>query len=466
MARKTRGIRFQISLLLLLSALNGIVLLGLVLILATGELEAGSKTLLLAGLVSWVIASTVVTVASAFRLQKALSAPLEEVGNAARRVAAGELDRPIPIPDAAAEFVDLGKSLETMRWSLVDLIGELDTHNETVTAMLDALSDGVLMADGERQVDSWNPAAEHLLGVAGLGQLRKGALLDQVLGVDSALFAGESKRANLDFDLDGEPLHLVLRTQPLARGWVVVIRDVTEAVEINNIKQEFLSVVTHELKTPLTVIQGYIRLLMMGKGGDLTPKQADLLQRSRDQSDVLYRMVQDLLDATRLEGGNLALDVVPTDLPGQLEDAHSAFSGEALRRRVKLELDCTLRSGSQLQADPMRLQQILGNLVRNALKFTEPGGTVTIRASEKDGHALVAIEDTGRGIPEDSVDRLFQKFYQVERGDTRRSGGAGLGLYIVDQLTTAMNGTIEVRSEVGTGSTFTLRFPLGVTASA
>ena len=91
---------------------------------------------------------------------------------------------------------------------------------------------------------------------------------------------------------------------------------------------------------------------------------------------------------------------------------------------------------------------------------------MTIRASEKDGHALVAIEDTGRGIPEDSVDRLFQKFYQVERGDTRRSGGAGLGLYIVDQLTTAMNGTIEVRSEVGTGSTFTLRFPLGVTASA
>ena len=466
MAQKARGIRFQISLLLLLSALNGIVLLSLVLTLAAGELNAASKDMVLAGLITWVVASTLVTVIGAFRLRAALSRPLEEVGQAARRVAGGELDRPIPVPDAAAEFVDLGKSLETMRWSLVDLIEELDTQNDTVTAMLDALSDGVLLVDGHRFIDSWNPAAEHLLEIADLGQLRKGAVVEQVLDLEPKLFGREPRRANLSFDQDGEPLHLVVRTQPLARGWVIVVRDVTEAVEINNIKQEFLSVVTHELKTPLTAIQGYIRLLMMGKGGDLSPKQADLLQRSRDQSDVLYRMVQDLLDATRLEGGNLALDVVPTDLVDQVKDAHSAFSGEAIRRRVKLELDCTLPSGSQMQADPMRLQQVLGNLVRNAIKFTEPGGTVTLRAEREGSTAVLHVEDTGRGIPEDSVDKLFEKFYQVERGDTRKSGGAGLGLYIVDQLTRAMNGTIEVRSEVGAGSTFTLRFPLVETASA
>ena len=466
MARQARGIRFQISLLLLLSALNGIVLLALVLTLTAGDLGEDSAQTLTAGLVAWVVASTLVTVVSAWKLQGALTVPLEEVGAAARRVAGGELARPIPVPDAANEFIDLGKSLETMRWSLVDLIDELDTQNDTVTAMLDALSDGVLMADGERFVESWNPAAAHLVEIADLGSIRKGAVVDQVLGVDGSLFSKEAKRTNLDFELDGEPLHLVVRTQPLARGWVVVIRDVTESVEINNIKQEFLSVVTHELKTPLTAIQGYIRLLMMGKGGDLSPKQADLLQRSRDQSDVLYRMVQDLLDATRLEGGNLSLDVVPTDLVSQVEDAQSAFSGEAVRRRVKLELECELPSGSTMQADPMRLQQILGNLIRNAIKFTEAGGTVTLRASKDGGQVVLEVDDTGRGIPEDSVDRLFEKFYQVERGDTRKSGGAGLGLYIVDQLTRAMNGTIEVRSEVGRGSTFTLRFPLVETASA
>ena len=124
MAQQARGIRFQISLLLLLSALNGIVLLSLVLTLAAGELDSSDTQLLLAGLITWVVASTVVTVFGAFRLQSALTQPLEEVGAAARRVAGGELDRPIPIPKAAAEFVDLGKSLETMRWSLVDHIDE------------------------------------------------------------------------------------------------------------------------------------------------------------------------------------------------------------------------------------------------------------------------------------------------------------------------------------------------------
>ncbi|MCP4807322.1 MAG: HAMP domain-containing protein [Proteobacteria bacterium] len=463
MAVRRSGIRFQISLLLLLSALNGIFLLTVIVGLfasdptsVSAEVEDGILSVLLV----WVALFTLVTVFSAFRLQKSLSDPMAMLSDAARRVAGGELDRAIPVQQGADELRDLSGSLESMRQNLVSSIDELDDQNKTVTAMLDALRDGVLLVDEKHRVESWNPAAEYVLEQGEYPRVREGQRIDQLLQFDASLFSDQPSQTEQDRETARGSFHLSVHIQPLPKGWVVVTRDVTKAVEITNLKQEFMSVVTHELKTPLTAIQGYTRLLLMGKGGDLSPKQADLLTRSREQTGVLYKMVNDLLDASRLEGGNLALDIVPTDLPAQVEDAVSAFSGEALRRRVKLRLRSQLLPGSVVQADPMRLQQILGNLVRNAIKFTEQGGKVTLHARTHGGFAVLAIEDTGRGIPEEAQRHLFEKFFQVERGDKRLSGGAGLGLYIVDQLTRAMNGTIEVRSVVGEGSTFTLRFPL------
>ena len=463
MAQQRSGIRFQISLLLLLSALNGLFLLVVMGVLLTSS-EAGfvaeNEDQILRGLTVWVLLFTGVAVGSAFRLRQRLSDPMASLSQAARRVAGGELDRPIPNVEGAEEIVQLSSSLEAMRQNLVRSIDDLDERNHTVTAMLDALRDGVLLIDEQYKVESWNPAANYVLEVAEMPSLREGVHADRLLGIELSAFSDRPEQSELDRQTARGMVHLSVHVQPLPQGWVVVVRDVTKTVEVANLKQEFMSVVTHELKTPLTAIQGYIRLLLMGKGGDLSPKQAELLTRSREQAGVLYKMVQDLLDATRLEGGNLALDVVPTELAAQVEDAVSAFSGEALRRKVKLSASSQLLPGAAIQADPMRLQQVLGNLIRNAIKFTEAGGSVVLHARLHNDVAVLAVEDTGRGIPEEAQKHLFEKFFQVERGDMRLSGGAGLGLYIVDQLTRAMNGTIEVRSEVGKGSTFTLRFPL------
>jgi len=219
-------------------------------------------------------------------------------------------------------------------------------------------------------------------------------------------------------------------------------------------------VVTHELKTPLTVIEGYVRLLQMGKGGDLSPKQAQMLQKVRSQAEILKMMVQDLLDATRIEGGHLTLDLGQVVASRVVVDTAESLRPEAISKRLKLLLVDDAPSGVVIHADEFRFRQVLGNLLRNAFKFTEPGGTITVTTRLGEERLIVAVRDTGRGIPPAAIPKLFEKFYQVEAADTRKAGGAGLGLYICEQLTRAMGGTIQVQSMVDEGSCFTLSFPL------
>lgn len=251
---------------------------------------------------------------------------------------------------------------------------------------------------------------------------------------------------------------VLVKTTPLRGGYVVVLRDVTESKEVDRMKRDFLSVVTHELKTPLTAIEGYTKLLEMGKGGGLSDKQKEFVKTVAEQTAKLKEMIQDLLDVTRLESGKLPLSITHLRAKEALEDARRAFHGQAEARGVELELDAERVGNAQVAADPFRLHQVLGNLVGNAFKFTERGGRVRLVGERDGGTVLLSVEDTGRGIPEDSIPRLFGKFYQVQRGDTRVAGGAGLGLYICRQLVEAQGGTIEVRSKVGEGTRFTMRF--------
>jgi signal transduction histidine kinase/HAMP domain-containing protein len=468
------GIRFQLSIVLLLSALNSIVVVAFVIVLLSNQPQSAVETVeasevagrlspthLLGGLMGWVVLIGGLTVGFSFRLRSLLTDPLDALGAAARRVAQGHLDDPIPQGASALEVAELEASIEGMRGNLVRSIDELDTQNQLVTTMLDALRDGVVLVDAAQRVESWNPACAVLQRRLGLPQPRRGQHLSELIPpvIVRDDLRDEPTTRSLELVSGGVTTWIEIGIQPLARGHVLLQRDVTRLVEADNLKQEFLSVVTHELKTPLTAIQGYIRLLLMGKGGDLSAKQADLLQRSRKQADVLNIMVQDLLDATRLEGGNLQLDLQALDANQAAEDVVSAFSGEALSRRIKLRAEL-LDQPVLILVDSMRLQQILGNLVKNALKFTDGAGEVVVRARTQGTTLILEVEDDGRGIPPAALARLFEKFYQVDRGDTRKSGGAGLGLYICEQLARAMDGSLTVRSEVGRGSTFELRLPV------
>ena len=413
-------------------------------------------------LLVWVCFATGLTLFVAFRLRTLLTNPLYAVANAAARVASGDLSSPIPTLETGTELASLAGSVEAMRRNLVRSIGRVEDERRTVRNMLDALKDGVLLIDQKRRLVGYNPAASRLIATMNQQSLSEGAPLKAVLPqLDEELLLNSSGgKQEVDLDGAGTVRYVTLHSLPLARlgptgepGHVIIVRDVTRSVEVEDLKREFLSVVTHELKTPLTAVRGYVKLLLMGKGGELTPKQTQLLSVTHEQAEVLATMVQDLLDATRLEGGQLSLDLAEVTVSIAVDEAVSAFAGEA--QNLGIELVRGPADGS-VHADPFRLQQILGNLVRNALKFTQAGGRVTLSAKTVGDAVAITVSDTGRGISPAAQEQLFRKFYQVERGDKRRSGGAGLGLYICSQLAQQMGGDIQCRSQVGVGSHFTV----------
>ena len=414
---------------------------------------------LLESLFAWVVIYAVLMVVSAWEVNRTISGPLARLADEARRVAGGDLDRAIDPTGDSPELLDISAALEEMRRTGAAAIARLDLRQRRTSAMLAALTNGVMLIEGDRLL-VWNPAAQALLArLPGQRTLKQGAALAEFLP-EAPYPLPTMAQLPIDLETKQGPLHFTLVASQLPDGQhALVLEDVTEAVEVENLKRDFLSVVTHELKTPLTAVKGFLKLLLMGKGGALSPKQTDLLQRAQKGADQLLKMVQDLLDATRLEGGQLSLHPGPVDPAKAAREVVATFSAEAETLGLVLEVDAPDELPNVL-ADNFRLAQVLGNLVRNAMKFTDEGGRIVVRAGVIGEEALLAVQDTGRGIPAHALPHLFEKFYQVERGDRRRQGGAGLGLTICKQLVEAMAGRIAVVSTEGEGTTVTLHFPL------
>jgi len=252
-----------------------------------------------------------------------------------------------------------------------------------------------------------------------------------------------------------------------------------ELKQLDQLKSTFLATVSHELRTPLTSILGYAEMLESGAAGALSDGQAEFLKTIRGKADQLLGLISSLLDLGRLEAKSLELHNEEVDARALLSDVGSTIVPTANRRNVAL--DIKVADGTpKLWGDPVRLRQILLNLADNALKFSHEGGEVVLGAESGDleaagpsglGAALfiasrpavvLTVRDTGVGIPEENLSRIFDAFYQIDAGTTRAHGGAGLGLSIVKQLVDGHEGKIEVTSTLGEGTIFTVTLPAAV----
>jgi len=233
------------------------------------------------------------------------------------------------------------------------------------------------------------------------------------------------------------------------------------AEEANTAKAKFLSMMSHDLRTPLTTIYGHAELLAVGMHGTLTPEQSEDVEIMREACRVLARMIGDILDFAKLESGRVRIEPATVSLADVIERARSLVGVQLAESGLGFETG-GLDETTSVTADPDRLQQIVLNLVTNAIKFTPPGGKIAVTA-ERDGDAvLIHVRDTGIGIPAADLSRIFSPFVQLESPDhspppARR--GVGLGLAISRDLARAMNGDISVRSTPGAGSTFTIALP-------
>ena len=226
--------------------------------------------------------------------------------------------------------------------------------------------------------------------------------------------------------------------------------------ELDRAKDEFISLISHDLRTPLTSITGYTELLI--EEDDEGPEdRRRFLEIIRRNGDRLLRMVDDLLFLARLQAGKLELEMREADLGQVVEDAVQGLGPRARAQRIELQAE--VHGPVRLYADPDRLGQLCDNLVSNALKFTQEGGSVTVRAWSEDGRALLEVSDTGIGIPADEVDRLFDRFFRASSATERQLPGTGLGLTITKAIVDAHGGSVRVTSELGAGTTFRVDLP-------
>jgi PAS domain S-box-containing protein len=243
-------------------------------------------------------------------------------------------------------------------------------------------------------------------------------------------------------------------------GIVAVLRDFTHEAELEKMKNTFVAIVSHELRTPLNAILGYAEMLKESVYGSLNEKQQGASIRIMTNTQRLLTIVSDLLDQAQIEAGRLKIQMVPCRPADLVDNLHSVMDKIASDKGLELITELESSMPPIVLGDPQRLQQILVNLVNNAVKFTEKGHiNVRVYNFNKDNWRI-QVMDTGNGIPDDAKDYIFESFRQVEGTSTRQHGGVGLGLSIIKQLVELMNGNIEVESEPGKGSIFTVTLPL------
>jgi signal transduction histidine kinase len=230
--------------------------------------------------------------------------------------------------------------------------------------------------------------------------------------------------------------------------------------ELERLRAEFVSVASHELKTPINVILGYLDLLQEGIYGDLTPKQREILETLTKQAHSLTRLVKRLLDISRFEASGGKLDVRRVDLNKLLTTLENSFSILAMQREIVFKVIHGDALPATVLWDEDRINEVLGNLIANAFKFTTRGGSVSITVVLNNGGVSITVQDSGAGISEDQLPHIFDKFYQADNQAQAATKGTGLGLAIAKEIVEAHGGQISAESEVGVGTTFVVKLPI------
>jgi len=337
--------------------------------------------------------------------------------------------------------------------------------------VLATVGDGVCLIDGAGVVRLWNPAAEAITGLAAseiTGRRAEAILpgwteLAPQVPVSSDPGTASTRAATVPLQIGERELWLSVSGVGFEGGTVYAFRDLTEERALESMRQEFVATVSHELRTPLAAIYGSaltIRRTDIELGDDMRDQ---LLGVIAEESDRLAQIVNDLLLASHLDSGRLHVSTERCDgraLAEQVVDAARTYAAEG----VELELDAP-DDLPQVEADPGQLQQVLTNIVDNAIKYSPDGGAITVQIAPNDRFLRFAVVDHGLGIPVSEQTRIFEKFYRLDPDMTRGIGGTGLGLYICRELVRRVDGRLWVESQEGKGSTFNVEIPLAAGAA-
>jgi two-component system phosphate regulon sensor histidine kinase PhoR len=360
---------------------------------------------------------------------------------------------------------ELGRESGTLAEKYSGTVGDLRRDRDLMGSILDAMQEGLLVLDQNDHIVLVNPAlrAGLLLRAEVLGQSLEAALgREELCELVRRARRGEHEVSGEIQVGDLKPRRFevrVSRTRTPVDGMLLAFFDVTEIRRLESMRRDFVANVSHELRTPVASVCSASETLLQGALSDPEASKlfVEIIERN---SERLRLLVEDLLDLSRLESKQFELKGEELALASIAEQACSLLREKARQGRVRMDLEIPSEL-PRVRADRRALEQVMVNLVDNAIKYCPPGARVVVRA-RRDGqsHVRVVIEDTGPGIAEEDVPRLFERFYRVDSGRSRDMGGTGLGLSIVKHLVEAMGGNVGVESRIGFGSTFWFRLPL------
>ena len=381
-----------------------------------------------------------------------------------RRFSEGDFSRRI-IQPSRDEIGELAVTLNNMAQTIENKIKLIKTQNQKLSAIFNSMIEGVIVLDKEGRIVSINPTVEKIFGVLN-GDIEGKVFLEAVRNVDIAevisMIFKNGKPVSEEivliypvrriFEVNATP---IFDNEEIS-GCLVVIHDITEIRKLEKVRSDFVANVSHELKTPLTSIKGFVETLLEGAIND-KENNRNFLEIIQSHAERLNNLVDDLLSLAHFESKEITLHKSTFDLKQQLQEVIAGFKSQTKKMNIDIKND--LEAGFSVSADKDRIEQVLTNLIDNAIKFNKDNGTIRIFDQEENGKIKVFVEDSGIGIPEKDLPRIFERFYRVDKARSRELGGTGLGLSIVKHIIELHNGSIGVESVEGLGSKFWFTLP-------
>jgi two-component system phosphate regulon sensor histidine kinase PhoR len=402
-----------------------------------------------------------------FFMARRISGPLHDLQRGALRFARGDLDRSLPIPHTA-ELASLAEALNYMAGQLQNKIESLTRQGQEQQAILSSMTEGVLALDAEGRLLTINRAGAEMLRLdaaaahnlpiqeviqdTGLKWFINRTLSSPAPVEDEVEIKDNGRRI---FKAHGTSLR---DSQGTSLGTLIVLHDITQLRQLENTRRDFVANVSHELKTPITSIKGFVETLLAGALKE--PDNAEnFLKIIAKQTDRLNEIIDDLLTLSRIEqdAERRQIFLEGQKIKATLQSAIQVCEAKAAAKEIALQLTCAEDLRGQI--NPPLLEQALVNLIDNAVKFSQPGAVVQVEAQREGPQVLIRVRDQGPGIPPEHLPRIFERFYRVDAGRSRKIGGSGLGLAIVKHIALAHGGRVTVASSLGKETVFSLSVP-------
>ncbi|MHC1749608.1 MAG: ATP-binding protein [Cellulosilyticaceae bacterium] len=390
-----------------------------------------------------------------------ITVPIKHLTRSAKQLASGSFNR-IPIY-SSDEIGQLTQSFNYMATELSRTMGDISSEKSKLEKILENMADGVMAFNRQGVLIHANSVCYDMLGNTNMDhrfdfifpklgvEVSFDTILEELVERDiEAIMNLEERYYNLHF----APYTNVLGE---GEGVVVVMQDVTKQHKLDHMRKEFVANVSHELRTPLTTVKSYTETLLDGAIDD-REVAISFLQVMEKEADRMTMLVKDLLELSKIDNKQIQLNAAVIDLRGLIEDTIAAQRILADKKGHELVFLSAQDEAYEIMGDSSRIRQILHNIISNAIKYSVDPGSITIRLLKDEAFVCVKVEDTGIGIPKEDLDRIFERFYRVDKARSRKMGGTGLGLAIAKEMIELHGGKINIESTIGKGTTVTISF--------